>query len=59
MLGDKALLSLFTGKKKKKLWKMLANKPDVTISRQLCSTAWHLGPTVNIQGGGERESRTF
>ena len=63
MLGDKALLSpsssynLLTWKKK--LWKMLANKPDATITRQLCSTAWHLGPTVIIQGGGEIKSRTF
>lgn len=46
-------------KKKKKLGKKLANKPDVTISRQLCFTVWHLGPTVIIQGGGEMKSRTF
>ena len=46
-------------KKKKKLGKRLANKPDVTISRQLCSSVWHLGPTVIIQGEGEIKSRTF
>lgn len=39
--------------------KKLANKPDVTISRQLCSTVWHLGPTVSFQGGGEIKRRTF
>lgn len=43
----------------KKLRKKLANKPDVTISRQLCSTVWHLGPTVIIQGRGEIKSRIF
>ena len=49
---------LFTGRKKK-LGKKLANEPDATISRQLCFTVWHLGPTVIIQGGGEIKSRTF
>lgn len=43
----------------KKLGQKLANEPDVTISRQLCSTVWHLGSTVIIQGGGEIKSRTF
>lgn len=63
MLEDKALLlpssKLSFIRWEKKLRKKLANKPDVTISRQLCSTAWHLGPTVIIQGGGEIKSRTF
>lgn len=63
MLEDKALLSPSSKLSfihwEKKLWKMLANKPDATSTRQLCSTAWHLGPTVIIQGGGEIKSRTF
>ena len=46
-------------KKKQQARKKLANEPDVTISKQLCSTVWHLGPTVIIQEGGEVKRRTF
>lgn len=64
MWGDKASLLpssklSFVHWEKKKLGKKLANEPDVAISRQLCFTVWHLGPTGSIQGGGEIRSGAF